>query len=343
MPNFNDSMKTKVSPAAINTGLARPAGTGSTNDLLYTLWGGSTGSINDAGNAYFNTPDAPTALVGTAGNTTASIAFTAGSAGGSAITNYQFSTDNGSTWTTRSPVSTASPLVISGLTNGIAYQIKLRAVNAFGAGTASSAVTVTPAATGPAFRAASSTTTITGGGGFTLTAPTGTVVGDVLIVQMWVEKDFKSGVLGTAPAGWTVQGTGDDATYPSLPWRTFSRVATGTDSFVWTAGANWTTLTASMIAVSGATAVDVAGTRTTTAIASSITTTTSPTLLIGLFAVNETAIAAPASMTSRVNVVSSSMAQVIATESLAATGATGTRTCPTSSFNIRYSQLIAVK
>ena len=344
MPNFNDSMKTKVSPAAINTGLARPAGTGSTNDLLYTLWGGSTGSINDAGNAYFNTPDAPTALVGTAGNTTASIAFTAGSAGGSAITNYQFSTDNGSTWTTRSPVSTASPLVISGLTNGTAYQIKLRAVNAFGNGTASSAVSVTPVgASNPAFRAASSTTTITGGGGFTLTAPTGTVVGDVLIVQMSVEYDSKSGSIGTAPAGWTVRGTGDDATYPFLPWRTFSRVATGTDSFVWSGGTSWITMNAAMIAVSGATAVDVAGTRTLTAIASSVTTTTSPTLLVGLFSTFENSTAAPASMTARATVSQTNHSQVIATETLSASGATGTRTCPTSSLNVRYSQLIAVK
>jgi len=59
MPNFNDSMKAKVAPAAINTGLDRPAGTGSTNDLLYAKWGGSTGSINDAGNTYFNTVSGP--------------------------------------------------------------------------------------------------------------------------------------------------------------------------------------------------------------------------------------------------------------------------------------------
>ena len=200
-----------------------------------------------------------------------------------------------------------------------------------------------PVASGPAFRAASSTTTIVGGGGFTLTAPTGTTVGDVLIVQMWVLYDFKSGVTGSAPAGWTVRGTGDDVNYPFLPWRTFSRVATGTDSFVWSGGANWTTMASAMIAVSGATAVDVAGSRNVSAIAPSITTTTSPTLLVGLFTVAETAIAAPASMTSRINVVSSDMAQVIATESLSATGATGTRTCPTASALVRYSQLIAVK
>lgn len=199
------------------------------------------------------------------------------------------------------------------------------------------------AATGPTFRSASTTTTITGGGGFTLTAPSGTAIGDVLIVQMWLEYDPKSGVVGSAPAGWTQRGIGDDGNYPFIPWRTYSRVATGSDSFVWTGGSNWTTLTSAMIAVSGGTAVDVAGTRTLTAVASSITTTTSPTLLVGLFAVNETAISAPASMTSRANVTSGSQAQVIATETLVATGATGTRTCPTSSSNVRYSHLIAVK
>lgn len=56
MPNLNDSMKAKVSPAAINTGLAKPAGSGSINDLLYTLWGGTNAHINDRGNTYFNTP-----------------------------------------------------------------------------------------------------------------------------------------------------------------------------------------------------------------------------------------------------------------------------------------------
>jgi hypothetical protein len=105
-----------------------------------------------------------------------------------------------------------------------------------------------------------------------------------------------------------------------------------------------------MIAVSGATAVDVVGPSGASALnatAPSVTTTTSPTLLVGLFAVMESAIAAPASMTSRINLTTTngfgSMAQVIATENLAATGATGTRTCPTSSISIRYSQLIAIK
>jgi len=200
-------------------------------------------------------------------------------------------------------------------------------------------------ASGPAFRAASSTTTITGGGGFTLTAPTGTAVGDVLIVQMFFTMDSKSGVVGTAPAGWTQRGTGDDGNYPHLPWRTYSRVATGSDSFVWTGGANWNAgvLQAAMIAVSGGTAVDVAGSVSQTATAPSVTTTTASALLVGLWFTFQNSTAAPASMTSRVSLAQTGQSIVIATESLAASGATGTRVSPTSSILLRYSQLIAVK
>lgn len=96
-------------------------------------------------------PDAPyaspSALVATPGDTTASIAFTPGSDTGAVIANYQYSTDNGTTWTTRSPASTTSPLTLTGLTNLITYRVKLRAVNSVRVGVASSAVSVKPAAT----------------------------------------------------------------------------------------------------------------------------------------------------------------------------------------------------
>jgi hypothetical protein len=54
--------------------------------------------------------------------------------GGRKITNYQYSTDGGTTWLTRSPVKVKSPLVITGLGNGYAYAVTLRAVTALGAG-----------------------------------------------------------------------------------------------------------------------------------------------------------------------------------------------------------------
>ena len=94
----------------------------------------------------FATPDAPTNLVVTPINTGGMIQFTApANDGGSALTNYEYSTDNGSTWITPSPAITTSPLIISsGLINCTSYQIKLRAVNASGSGAASLAVTLVP-------------------------------------------------------------------------------------------------------------------------------------------------------------------------------------------------------
>ena len=95
----------------------------------------------------FDVPGAPTITSATAGNSVAFIVFAApASDGGSVVTNYEYSSDNGTTWTARSPASTGNPIMLAGLTNGTTYQVKLRAVNAGGAGEASAAVSVTPLA-----------------------------------------------------------------------------------------------------------------------------------------------------------------------------------------------------
>ena len=90
-------------------------------------------------------PGAPTIDSVTAGNGQLSIAFTApASNGGATITAYEVSTDNGTSFAAAS--STTSPIVVTGLTNGTAYSIKIRAVNSVGPGTASAAVSGTPQA-----------------------------------------------------------------------------------------------------------------------------------------------------------------------------------------------------
>ena len=66
--------------------------------------------------------------------------FTAGSDGGTAISNYEYSTNGGTSWTTRSPISTASPLVINGLANGVSYDVRIRAVNVNGSGSQSNLI-----------------------------------------------------------------------------------------------------------------------------------------------------------------------------------------------------------
>jgi len=144
-----------LNPLSCTVASAAPAScavTGLTNGTPYTF---TVHADNAAGTSAesapgaspttpYGVPTAPTALVATDGDGTTSIAFVAGSANGSAILNYQYSTDSGMTWTTRSPTATTSPIVITGLLNGSTYQVKLRAVNAAGAGTESGSVAATP-------------------------------------------------------------------------------------------------------------------------------------------------------------------------------------------------------
>jgi hypothetical protein len=86
----------------------------------------------------------PTIGAATRGNGSASIAFTApASNGGSAITGYTASCTAASVTTTGT--NTASPIVVSGLTNGTLYSCNVYATNAQGNSPASSNVTVTPA------------------------------------------------------------------------------------------------------------------------------------------------------------------------------------------------------
>ena len=104
----------------------------------------------------FSWPDAPTSLVATPGNGSASIAFTPGGAGTSAITKYQYQIGSGA-WLD-APAGTTSPVMISGLTNYAVNSIKLRAYNNAGGGTASSPVAVTPKVSAPVITSAFSGT-----------------------------------------------------------------------------------------------------------------------------------------------------------------------------------------
>jgi gliding motility-associated-like protein len=87
-------------------------------------------------------PSAPTTLSYTSGNGQVSLSFTPGYDGGSAITNYEYSLDNGSAWAPLSPVDVSSPITISGLSDGVTYPLRIRAVNTAGSGVASAAINV---------------------------------------------------------------------------------------------------------------------------------------------------------------------------------------------------------
>lgn len=128
--------------------------TGLTNGTTYSIQLEAVNAVGDGLNSATVTatprtvPDAPTSLVATPSDSAVSIAFTApASDGGSAITNYKYSIDGGATFTDFSPAQTSSPVTITALTNGTAYDIQLRAVNAAGDSSASSQVTATPVTT----------------------------------------------------------------------------------------------------------------------------------------------------------------------------------------------------
>ena len=121
----------------LNSGSVADLATNSLTPLTFTA--PNTSSILVA-----QPPAAPTIDSATAGSGFIRISFTPGATYGSAITNYQWSTNNGSNWSTRSPVDTSTPLTISGLTNGTPYQVRIRAVSAVGTSDSSTSISATP-------------------------------------------------------------------------------------------------------------------------------------------------------------------------------------------------------
>jgi titin len=163
------------------------------NGLTYNILIRAVTAIGDGtpSNAVAGTtlavPSAPTALVNTPGNLQLTIAFTPGAQGGSAITNYKYSTDGGATFRAFSPAITTSPAVITklsadgttNLVNQTYYSVVLRAVNAQGDGTPSATLSATtnnvpPAPTSLSYTPGNTTATIaftqsgTGGTGLTI-------------------------------------------------------------------------------------------------------------------------------------------------------------------------------
>lgn len=75
-------------------------------------------------------PTAPTISAISSTSNSLAVDFTAPTSnGGAPITNYQYSLDNGSTWTSLSPASTVSALTITGVSPSTTYQVKIRAFN----------------------------------------------------------------------------------------------------------------------------------------------------------------------------------------------------------------------
>lgn len=127
--------------------------TGLTNGTTYQIQlkainaqGAGTATSSSPGAPAPAAPSAPTITAVTApGSGQLSVAFTPPTDdGGSTVTNYAYSTDNGLNYTVRNPLGVTTPLVITGLTNGTSYQIRLKAINTTGQGAGSLAVAGTP-------------------------------------------------------------------------------------------------------------------------------------------------------------------------------------------------------
>ncbi len=130
------------SAMVINTSTSTPGGT--TQIPIAAVAGTTTRTANFILTVSSATvPGAPTIGTATAGNAQATVTFTApGSNGGSAITGYTVTSNPGGLTGTGS----ASPITVTGLTNGTAYTFTVTATNAIGTGPASAASnSVTPA------------------------------------------------------------------------------------------------------------------------------------------------------------------------------------------------------
>ena len=126
--------------------------TGLTNETPYTF---RVRAVNAVGNSAASSsvsatpaivPDAPTNLGAVpAGDSEIALNWTApANNGGSAITDYEYSTDGGTTWT--STGGTSVSYTVTGLNNRQQYSFAVRAVNAIGNSAASTSVSATPMA-----------------------------------------------------------------------------------------------------------------------------------------------------------------------------------------------------
>jgi hypothetical protein len=107
------------------------------NNNITIPFGGNLTATNGTTSAAVSAslPSAPTNIVATAGDKQASVAFDVAPNGGSAILDYTVISSPGGLTATGS----ASPLVVTGLTNGVAYTFTVTANNSVGTGAASAA------------------------------------------------------------------------------------------------------------------------------------------------------------------------------------------------------------
>jgi hypothetical protein len=208
----------------------------------------------------------------------------------------------------------------------------------------------------PQFRSVATASTTTSS--MTCAMPTGFAAGDILIMQVNVSADVKTGGSTYAwynpPPGWTTQYAQDSFGGDYRQMDIFTKTATGSEaSLTWPILNNYAAAM-SIIAISGGTGIDVVGPAGVgSLVTGSITTTTSSDLLVGCWwnwCDTSDILVNPASMTQRSNVniyspISTRYMNILmTTEKLITSGATGSRTATTSGTSVYpTSTLLAVK
>ena len=168
-PNLNNQQKRMLFDAAAQSELeyrliVQEARQAEINAGMGGSYDAGSAAREGAATSAATVPDAPVLTSIGSGNAELSAFFTApASNGGSIITNYKYSINKGISFTTRSPDSSASPIKITGLTNGTEYDVRIRAVNIIGDGTVSNALSGTPVAPAPSGIPPSTTNILLGG------------------------------------------------------------------------------------------------------------------------------------------------------------------------------------
>jgi hypothetical protein len=134
----SDASSPIVVPGLIN-GIAYTFTVTATNSAGTSTASSASNQVTPAATA----PGAPTGVIATAGNAQASVAFMAPTNdGGSDITSYTVTSTPGS----RTATGASSPLIVTGLTNGVNYMFRVVATNSIGPSAVSAASSaVTPA------------------------------------------------------------------------------------------------------------------------------------------------------------------------------------------------------
>lgn len=115
-----------------------------TNEVGNSEW---SSTVSESPEAPATIPETPQSLTLTAGDTTLALSWTApASDGGSAITSYtiSYTPTGGSEQTVNVANPNATSYTIESLTNGLAYSVKIRAVNAIGNGLYTTASSASP-------------------------------------------------------------------------------------------------------------------------------------------------------------------------------------------------------